>query len=259
MDSVVAVETGLWQRLLRADEEMQRYFARRTIMNGATVFTCSEAPEFNVAIVDGVDPDHAGDVLAAVVSHFRERRAVPRVRLSPVTHPGWVRRLRRAGFVETGERRTFWLVPDQLRLPAHPQVTMTRVTTRAQARLFSSIQGIGFELSPAVQDWDLRLTRRHLTSDHVRFFLGWLDGAATGTVATTLNRDGPIGIWGLATLPLARRRGVASTLLRQAINEARATSAGPLFLTTAWDNPSADLYAKLGFVALFHTRSFILP
>lgn len=257
MEPTATATSVAWRPILRAYETMQEYFAQRSTLHDAVLFTCAEAEEFNVALVDDVVPGAAAPTLAAIVRHYRARGTTPRIRLSPLAAAtDWPERLTSAGFVETGEQRRFWVVPTTLQLVGNPAVRVTRATTPAEADRFSAIQAAGYGLPPAVQDWDRRLTRRHLAAGRDRFYLAWLDEEAVGAAASMPLAAGMTGLWGLATLPGDRHRGVGTAILARMIDDARAAADGPIFFTTAWANPIEPVYARLGFVPLFRTRTF---
>jgi ribosomal-protein-alanine N-acetyltransferase len=90
---------------------------------------------------------------------------------------------------------------------------------------------------------------RALLSDEVVF--GLLAGSAEGSFRSFLlarAAGGEAEILMLATVPEARREGLASTLLNAAIEQAVRRGAAGLFLEVGENNlPAAALYAKFGF------------
>ena len=256
MEPRLGAAPALWECLLRGETMMQEYFAEPTTMCGAMLMSCRHDDTLNVAMVDDVPPREADAALRAIVAHYRRRGATPRVRLSPFSPPDWPDRLAAAGFVETSERRRFWIVPGTVCLPPRCEVTVERVTTPDDADRVSAIQAAGFSLAPELHEWDRQLARQRLAEGAVRFYLGCLDGRAVGTGAIMPLPNGTVGLWGLATLPTARHQGVGLAVLGRMTAEALAMGQGPVFFTTSWSNPIEIVYERIGCVPLFRTRAF---
>lgn len=256
MRTTTTTDRRLWRQVLRGDALMQEYFAAPTDLGGARLLCCDRADEFNLALVDDVPAAEADAALAAIVRHCRARGATPRVRLTPFSAPDWPTRLAAAGFVETDERRRFWLVPNAVRLAAHPEIVVGRVTTPAEADEFSAIQAAGFGFPPEHEGWDRRLARRGLATGSVWYYLGRVGGRAVGAGAVVPLTNGAVGLWGLATLPAARQAGVGTAVFRRMIEDARSAGDGPVFFTTARDNPIGAVYERLGCRPLFTTSTF---
>lgn len=89
-----------------------------------------------------------------------------------------------------------------------------------------------------------------------RFVVAWLDGQAVGTARLT-DEELPVVV-GVATLPAARGRGVATTitslLARQAVAER-----GACALYADHGSQAARIYARIGFRPLFHLRAWLHP
>ena len=249
------IDAQVWKSILGGDAEMQSYFAAPKRCHGALLMSCCADDGCNLAMVDDVPPHEADAALSAIVEHYRARRATPRVRLSPFSSPDWVMRLEAAGFVETGERRRFWIAPSTVHIPVDPEIIVTRATRPAEADRFSSIQAACFALPVELHEWDRQLARQRLAEGRVRFFLGRKCGRTVGTGAVTPLANGTIGLWGLATLPDARHSGVGMSVLARMIEDARSLG-GPVFFTTSWSNPIEVVYERTGCVPLFRTRTF---
>jgi predicted GNAT family acetyltransferase len=249
-----------WERVLRAEEIDQTYYADRSQLPGVTVFTSqrADAPEFDLAVVYRVPTGDADAVLAAVVRHLRERGRRPRVRLTPLSTPrDWPERLRRHGFVEVAERHVFIELPVTARLPANPEVVVRRATSPEDADLFSTILVAGYEVPAVHQEWDRMLARRHLAAGGRSFYLAWLDGQAVGAASSVHHASGVTSLYVLTTLPVARRHGVATSLLARMAGDARSAGSRAVFGVTDPAGGAIELYERLGFVRLFETRTFV--
>ena len=252
-------QVQLWERILSADECFYAYFADRADLPGAVLFTAErpDAPEFDLALIDRVADDAAELTLSRIDRHFREHRRTPRIRLTPRSTPGhWPAILRHAGFHETDGRHVYLLAPETFRPPTNPAIRIERVVTPDDADLFSAIQVAAFGIAPEHRAWDRDLARRHLAVGERIFYLAWLDGQAVGAAMSTPAEDGTTLLSGLATLPDARRQGVATSLLRRRVDDARNWGSTTIFSTALADGYPARLYERLGFIPLFAARTF---
>jgi GNAT superfamily N-acetyltransferase len=252
----------MWEQILRADEANLAYFAARSALPGVALF-CSEradAPEFDVALIQRVRATDAGATLHAIADHFWAQGRRPRVRLSPLSAPAdWPARLRQAGFVEMGERLTYFSVPETAQLVANPAVRVRRVVSAEDGDRFSAIQVAGFDLPPEHREWDRTLVHRHLAAGEHVFYLASLNERAVGAARSIHQADGATGLAALATLPRVRGRGVGTSVLARMIEDAREAGSGTIFGTITPGSYAAGMYARLGFVQLFSVRTFVGP
>ena len=76
-----------------------------------------------------------------------------------------------------------------------------------------------------------------------RVYLAWLDGRPVATAETSL-RDGVLGLFGVATVPGARRMGIAAAITAHAVHD-RADEADLVFLQSS--EMGHGVYTRLGF------------
>lgn len=81
-------------------------------------------------------------------------------------------------------------------------------------------------------------------ADRAHLYLARLDGRPAASVAC-VDHDGDCGVYLVATAEAARRRGLASGLLRQALADAAARGATTTSLQAT--KPGAPVYARLGY------------
>lgn len=248
----------LWQAIVQADESNAAFFAQRSELPGVVLFCAERADaEFDMAWIYGVPPAHADATLQAIVCYFRDRGRRPRVRLNPLSTPAnWPSRLRRAGFVETDERLTYFSVPEMAPLSTNPAVHVERVVSLEDGDRFSAIQIAGFDLAAERWEWERERVQRHLAASEHAFYLASLDGRVVGAAKSTRVAGGPTGLAALATLPDARGRGVGTSLLSRMIDDARSAGSTVIFGTVCSGSYAAGMYDRLGFISLFATRTF---
>ena len=78
---------------------------------------------------------------------------------------------------------------------------------------------------------------------HARVYLAWLDGRPVSTVETSL-QEGVIGVFGVATVPDARRMGIGGAITAHAVRD-RAADADLAMLQSS--EMGHGVYANLGF------------
>jgi ribosomal protein S18 acetylase RimI-like enzyme len=83
-----------------------------------------------------------------------------------------------------------------------------------------------------------------------RPYVARLEGTAVGA-ATLMAWEGVFGIYGVATLPEARRRGVGTALVRRMISDARARDGAPICLQAETDTDAQRWYERLGFRTVY--------
>jgi hypothetical protein len=96
---------------------------------------------------------------------------------------------------------------------------------------------------------------RHFTHDDITRYLVWVDGEPAGGGATFV-RDGLIGIFGTATLPQFRRRGVQTSMVGTAIRDA-AGRADLAIATVQPGSTSQRTFERLGFHVMY-TRAILV-
>lgn len=88
-----------------------------------------------------------------------------------------------------------------------------------------------------------------------RYFAAFAGGQYAGGCYISLYEDIPT-VMGVYTLPQARRRGVARTLLMHVVDEIAVSRGDLCCLLVERGNPAALLYRELGFVALVDLQTF---
>ena len=249
----------VWERVLRADEANQAYFATRAVLPGVTLFRAerADAPEFDFALIYRVLANEADATLRAIASYFQALGRGPRVRLSSLSTPrDWPARLRWAGYAETDDGFNYFSVPASVALTANPDVHIWSATSLEDGDVYSAIQVVGFDIPPEHREWDRELARRHLAAGKYTFYLASLRGRPVGAARSIHVSDGMTAMAALATLPEARGHGVGTSLLARMVDDGRAAGSRLVFGAVIPDSYAAAMYGRLGFVHLFETRTF---
>ena len=256
---------ALAARILRFDEWSHLWGADREERPGFVLFTArtDADPSANRAILGEVPAAATDATLAEIVRHFETRAATPRVLLTPLARPAdWPERLIRAGFAETDEREVFLTLPAPAAIPVIPAVTVAPAATPADRDRVVAVQHAGFGGAPEHLAKTQCRTHEHLARRDqlwpLRYYLALLDGEPAGGATARLGED-LTGIYGVATLPNARRHGVATALLGRVLADARAAGHDLVFLAAQPGGYAEGYYRRLGFVPRFVTRTFERP
>ncbi|MDP3047106.1 MAG: GNAT family N-acetyltransferase, partial [Chloroflexota bacterium] len=129
------------------------------------------------------------------------------------------------------------------------------------ADVFTRVQRAGFGMPLDGLDQAIQATNRSLAAGRYRFYVAYLDAQAVGAASARMVRDtagGVAGLYGLTTLPEARRRGVGAPLVSFLVNEATDEGHDVVFLSAESGSAAAGLYARFGFVPIFTVRNYLL-
>ena len=129
------------------------------------------------------------------------------------------------------------------------------VWVRAVAEGFAAVEGSGTVTAEAVDQ--LCSVMRPFNSPAIARYLVWADGEPAGGGATFV-RDRVLGIFGTATLPRFRRRGVQTALVQHLLAEA----VGRADLAIAGTEPgstSQRTFERLGFSLIYTRAIFVKP
>jgi GNAT superfamily N-acetyltransferase len=142
---------------------------------------------------------------------------------------------------------------------ANPVVAVTRIASYQQmwGYEYGSRQCFYEEPRPSDALVSQRATERWREQERgwCRYYAAAIGGQMVGGCYVSLYEDVPT-IMGVYTLPEARRRGVARTLLERAIGETITPSNDLCCLFVERGNPAELLYSSLGFVPLFESITF---
>jgi GNAT superfamily N-acetyltransferase len=135
-----------------------------------------------------------------------------------------------------------------------------RVQNRDLMDVFSRVQSRSFneadESFEAWYPWLKAANQRNLNSSNQAFYIGKFGDEALGVVLTV--DDGQsTGIYAVGTLPSRRKEGISTTLMKQAILEARAEDAWrTITLQVKQDSSVEAFYLHLGFKRVFTSEIY---
>ena len=144
-----------------------------------------------------------------------------------------------------------------LRVAANPQVQVRAAPAQAGLADAVRVQSEGFGGGGRVEEGVARAEQALARWDYL-FLVATLDGRPVGAASARFEA-GVCGVYGVATLEGFRRRGVSTTLLHAVVDEAGARGCDLVFLSAEPGGYARRLYARLGFVEVFHTYHYELP
>jgi ribosomal protein S18 acetylase RimI-like enzyme len=135
-------------------------------------------------------------------------------------------------------------LPDEL--PPVPGLTVRRVRTADELAELARLSAANWAPpDPQVLRYFQRTARLMLDPTAPQwYYLGWLDGEPVATAEATVH-DGTVGLFGIATLPAFRGRGIGSAMSWQPLHDARTAGCDLAVLQAAPDG--VGLYRRLGF------------
>lgn len=137
-------------------------------------------------------------------------------------------------------------------------ITIATIANEADARVWSDVLGVASGLPQAFSDAyvPFAVEVAQNPSGPLRNYGLWLDGDLVATSSLALN-DGVAGIYNVATLPHARRKGFATVLTAQAIRDGRELGASVAILQSS--KAGFGVYRSLGFEQVGELHQFTWP
>ncbi len=135
-------------------------------------------------------------------------------------------------------------------------VTIERVTDAASATAWCEITCESFALSPRLNAvfHGLLMASAASAGGRTHHFLGLLDGAPVATASLVTAHDAA-GIYCVATLPAARRRGIGAAMTRHAMHVARTAGIVTAMLQAS---PAGEaVYREIGFEERCRVRQYL--
>ncbi|MCW5853538.1 MAG: GNAT family N-acetyltransferase, partial [Anaerolineae bacterium] len=247
-----------WARILKTDLQSHAYVAEAADWPGAAVFSHASVDGFNLAVLQQTTPAEADALPARIAAHYRALGVTPRVRVTPLSAPtDWPARLQRHGWVEAAGEEVFMQLVGPLRVPPSPDVRVRQAPAEASLADVVRVQSEGFGGGGAVDEGVARAQQALARWDYL-FLVASLDGQPVGAASARFEA-GVCGVYGVATLEGFRRRGVSTTILHAVVDAAGRRGCDLVFLSAEPDGYARRLYARLGFVEVFHTYQYELP
>lgn len=241
--------------------------ARCDVAGASGLYSAPGSP-LNKVLGLGLHGAVGDDALDALTAFYAERHEPTQVELCPLAALDLPDRLVRRGFALVGfENELGARLPAAGRaaVPHAAALTVTRADAdprwaRLVAEGFAAAEahvGGGPEAGPGPAVDDLAGMMAAFVHPDIARFLACVDGALAGGGASW-ERDGVLGIFGTATVPAFRRRGVHTALTVAAL-ESASPQADLAIATTAPGSTSQRTFERLGFRVLYTRAVFVRP
>ncbi|MFZ1023717.1 MAG: GNAT family N-acetyltransferase [Thermoplasmata archaeon] len=219
-------------------------------------------PIFNWALQTRVSKSETDARIKATVRYFRDRGLPFIWGIFPSDNTADLRdRLLTAGF-KREDAPAMAIGLNQLPRPSSSTgLEIAPVNTRADGEAFARTLNDGDFQAPAEIARSIPDLLRPSWSDsgpepHLRCFVGYRDKVPVATSLRFLS-DGVVGIYGVATIPEARRQGFGAAMTLAALEDGRARGydVGVLIATEMGE----PVYRRLGFRELYRVSQFEIP
>jgi GNAT superfamily N-acetyltransferase len=202
-------------------------------------------------------PEAIRERIAATLEPFKARRVPLIWYVWPWSRPADLgRSLEAAGPADAGSSPAMALDlatwSDETSGP--PGLRIERVHDAATRERWSDVASAGSGFSQQGAEAVRPLARVAGYGDPLRHYLGWLDEEPVATTALFV-ADGIAGIFGVATLPPVRRRGIGAALTVAALRDPRGLGCHTAILTSS--RMGEGVYRQLGFVERCRVGEYI--
>jgi hypothetical protein len=242
--------------------------ARLEAGGGLALFGKPGSP-LNKVLGLGLGTPVSDDDLDRIERFYAEHHTPAQIELCPLAAADLAARLNARGFVLQGfenelARQIGPAVFRDVGHPEHVRVTQARpdqedLWIRVTAEGFAAFEPpVGGGASPEVPSIEaMSDMMSQFTHPKIRRYLAWVDDEPAGGGAAWAH-EGILGIFGTATLPRFRRRGVQRTINVSAMEDA-AGEADLAIATTAPGSTSQRTFERLGFQVLYSRAILVKP
>jgi hypothetical protein len=230
---------------------------------GIAVYSAPGSP-VNKVLGLGLGVDVGDDDLDRLEQFYAERGCPVQIELCPLASPGLAPRLTKRGYVlQAFENELARFAPDEpvktpvgaditveAGAPEQPWLQIVSQGFAAPDRIAAGAAPVPADAAAAIGD-----VMRHFFHPEIVRYIGHVNGQAAAA-ALSFVRAGVLGIFGTATLPAFRRRGLQGAIVARAMNDARGR-ADLVIATTEPGSISQRTFERLGFQVLY-TRAILV-
>ncbi|MDD1765016.1 MAG: GNAT family N-acetyltransferase [Methanomassiliicoccales archaeon] len=250
-----AIETTYYEAITALSTGISGSFSRR---EPDMIIYSSGIP---MALLNGViDPRFgASDLLErteAAMSHFKKTGLPMRWVLGPSSTPSELGDfLLNHGFVSEGTTPGMAIdLRTVSRGPLPSGLEIQQVEDRESLRTCGDTMADGFEIPGNIRDGWRELIDGYGMSSTRRWFLGSLDGDPVAVSLLVLHED-VAGVYNIATIPVARRKGIGTAITREPLQIAKDVGYDVAVLEAS--EMGLPIYRRLGFKELCEFRTYV--
>ena len=203
-------------------------------------------PLFNVVLRTRLSAARAESAIERIVNEAQKRHVPILWEVWPSSEPRDLKeRLEQHGFAAAGRPPGMALDLDKLRedLPSVPGLTIRRVGSAEDWERFLEIWRVVYEV-PGFVARAMGELFRHAPEGTLFSYVGWQEGQPVA-ISQMLLHAGVAGIYSVATIPEARRKGIGTQITLAALHDARAMGYRVSILHSS--KMGLGVYRRLGF------------
>jgi ribosomal protein S18 acetylase RimI-like enzyme len=195
------------------------------------------------------DDAHIEGLVDDATAWLRQHAVLPHFRVSPLSRPSNLAQiLEKRGFACTEHETQMVLEGDDTAPPTNPHV-MVGTVQASDIEIWVSVQNRGFGAADEPTGAAIDKARASLAPGGSARYLARLDGQPV-CAGALVHWAGVFGIYGVATLEIARKQGVATAMIRQMIRDVRARG-DPICLQALTNGAEQRWYERLGFRVVY--------
>jgi GNAT superfamily N-acetyltransferase len=227
-----------------------------SLAGGRAMYAVPGSP-LNKVLGLGVGETVDDAALDAIIGFYQKYGSPAQIELCPLADSTLLPRLLARGFAPVAFENELALELSSLRARTMATSPAIRVDARADLDAWVEVVADGFAVADAattragdVRAGDaLKQIMRQFAHPAIRRYLAWIDGQPAGGGAAYVH-DGVLGIFGTATLPRFRRRGVQAALVAHALSAA-GDEVDLAIATTEPGSLSQRTFERAGFHVLY--------
>lgn len=153
-------------------------------------------------------------------------------------------------YKKTGSLTYMVLIDEIIKLKINKQIIIKRATSLSGIEDFSIVQGKAFcETEEEFNEWYLWMREKNIDNfnDKTQNFYVAYENEKPVSVLLSIYHKETTGIYAVATLPEHRKKGISTTLIQRAINDAISNNMMIITLQTSTESYSHSFYKNLGF------------
>lgn len=157
-------------------------------------------------------------------------------------------------YIKTGSLTYMVLTDKKMKLKINKEITTKIAISLSDIEDFSIVQGKAFcETEVEFNEWYLWMREKNiknLDDNTQNFYVAYENNIPVGVLLCIYNKS-IAGIYAVATLPKYRRKGISTTLIQRAVDDALCNNITTITLQTSTESYSHCFYRNLGFKNMF--------
>jgi len=225
------------------------------VAGGKAIFFGVDSP-ITQAIGIGIGEPVTAEDVDHVEDFYRSRGSSSVIHITPWSDPLLLTELSSRGYHFFEFENVFAQRIDAIETPASDPAVTVKTVGRDEATAWARICAAGFATEGFDEDLVEQIAEAFSDAPGSTRYLAMVDGVACGAAASVTSRElGVVGLFGAATLPAFRRRGVQSALVARRLKDAEGEGCELALVTTLPGSASHRNVRRRGFELLYTKTS----